>query len=85
MGLVTWILLGLLAGVIAKYVMPGVGPSGWILTTLLGMVGAVVGGIVGNFVGFGGVNSLTIGSLLLAVLGSILVLAGYRTIVKYIR
>jgi uncharacterized membrane protein YeaQ/YmgE (transglycosylase-associated protein family) len=80
MGVVTWIVIGLIAGVVAKGIMPG--RRGWLPTLTLGVIGGAVGGFVGIGVGFGGVNDLKIGSLLLAVLGSILLLSGYHTIAK---
>ncbi len=82
MGIVTWIVLGLLAGIVAKFLMPGTGSRGWLLTTGLGMLGAAVGGLLGIVAGFGDVNDLKIGSLLLAVLGAMLVLSGYRMVAK---
>jgi uncharacterized membrane protein YeaQ/YmgE (transglycosylase-associated protein family) len=80
MGVVTWIVLGLITGIVAKWVMPG--PRGWLTPLMLGVIGATVGGFVGIGAGFGGVNDLKIGSLLLAILGSILLLSGYHTIAK---
>jgi len=82
MGIVTWIVLGLLAGIVAKFFMPETGPRGWLLTTGLGVFGAAVGGLLGIAAGFGGVNDLKIGSLLLAVLGAMLVLSSYRIVAK---
>jgi len=80
MGVVTWVLLGLIAGVVAKGIMPG--RRGWLPALVLGVIGATAGGFVGIGVGFGGVNDLKIGSLLLAVLGAILLLSGYHTVAK---
>ena len=78
MGILAWIVFGLIAGAIAKFLMPGRDPGGCIVTTLLGIAGAVVGGFVGSLLGLGGVNEFSIGSLLLAVLGAILLLWLYR-------
>ena len=80
MGIVTWIVFGLTAGVVAKWVGPR--SRGWFPTISLGVFGAIVGGFVGIGAGFGGVNDLKIGSLLLAILGSMLVLSGYHTVAK---
>jgi uncharacterized membrane protein YeaQ/YmgE (transglycosylase-associated protein family) len=78
-----WIVLGFLAGFVAKAVMPGPDGGGFIVTTLLGIVGAVIGGIVGRALGFGVATSFdNIGSslptFLFAVIGAVLVLGIYR-------
>ncbi len=85
MGWIAYIILGLLAGVIAKAIMPGRDPGGLIITTLLGIVGSVIGGWVGRaFFGYGRGDSVTepgfLMSLVLAVVGAIIVLAVYRLI-----
>ena len=74
MGIVLWILFGLIAGALAKFIMPGKQGGGIILTTLLGLVGAVVGGFIGTRLGFGDVNSFDLTSMALAVGGAVLVL-----------
>lgn len=78
MGILSWILLGLVAGVIAKYLHPGPDPGGWLLTIGLGIVGAIVGGFVMSFVGFGGVSGFNIWSVVVATLGAVICLWGYR-------
>lgn len=78
MGILSWILLGLVAGVIAKYLHPGPDPGGWLLTIGLGIVGAIVGGFVMSFVGFGGVSGFNIWSVLVATLGAVICLWAYR-------
>lgn len=82
MGILSWILMGLIVGVIAKLVMPGPDPGGIFITILLGIGGAFVGGYVGSFLGLGSVTGLNLGSLLLAVGGAVLILILYRTIRK---
>ena len=82
MGILSWILMGLIVGVIAKLVMPGPDPGGIFITILLGIGGAFVGGYVGSFLGLGSVTGLNLGSLLLAVGGVVLILILYRTIRK---
>ena len=82
MGILSWILMGLIVGVIAKLVMPGPDPGGIFLTILLGIGGAFVGGYVGSFLGLGSVTGFNLGSLLLAVGGAVLILILYRTIRK---
>ncbi len=78
-----WIIFGLIAGLIAKAVMPGRDPGGVIVTILLGIVGAVVGGWLSSAIGIGGRNETAtdpgfIVSLVFAVIGAIIVLAVYR-------
>ncbi|MEM6771283.1 MAG: GlsB/YeaQ/YmgE family stress response membrane protein, partial [Bacteroidota bacterium] len=63
MGILSWILLCLVAGVIAKYLHPGPDPGGWLVTIGLGIVGAMVGGFVMSFVGFDGVSGFNIWSV----------------------
>ena len=82
MGILSWILMGLIVGVIAKLVMPGPDPGGIFITILLGIGGAFVGGYVGSFLGLGSVTGLNLGSLLLSVGGEVHILILYRTIRK---
>jgi len=70
------ILFGLVVGVIAKLLMPGRDPGGFIVTILLGIAGAVIGGYVGRLMGFYGPNEGA--GFFMALLGSILLLAIYR-------
>src|SRR5262245_14632630 len=56
MGIIAWIILGLLAGALAKFIMPGNDPGGCVVTTLIGIAGAVVGGWVATLLGFGGLS-----------------------------
>ncbi len=78
MGFISWIILGLVVGVLAKFIMPGKDPGGFIVTTLLGMAGAFVGGYLGTALGFGSVTGFDVRSLLIAVGGAVLLLAGFR-------
>jgi uncharacterized membrane protein YeaQ/YmgE (transglycosylase-associated protein family) len=88
MGWIAYIILGLLAGVIAKAIMPGRDPGGLVVTILLGIVGSIIGGLLGGMLlGYGSPNSAGDVSepgffmrLLLAVVGAIILLAGYRLI-----
>jgi len=81
MGILTWIVFGLIAGLIAKFLMPGDDPGGFFVTILIGVAGAIVGGFIAtNLFGMGGVDGFNFGSLAVAVLGSILLLIGYRVI-----
>jgi uncharacterized membrane protein YeaQ/YmgE (transglycosylase-associated protein family) len=82
MGIFSWIILGLIAGAIAKLLMPGRDPGGWIVTMLLGIAGAVVGGWIGGMLwGSAGATGVNLPSIGLAVLGAIVLLAIYRMIV----
>lgn len=78
MGILSWIVFGLIAGAIAKLLMPGEDPGGCIITILVGIAGAVVGGLIGSALGLGEVSGFNIGSFLIAVLGAIVLLALYR-------
>ena len=79
MGFLAWILLGLIAGAIAKAIMPGRDPGGLIVTMLIGIVGAVIGGFLGNMIfGIGGVSGVDIRSILISVVGALLLLWIYR-------
>ncbi|HYE25566.1 MAG TPA: GlsB/YeaQ/YmgE family stress response membrane protein [Clostridia bacterium] len=77
-----WIIFGLIAGAIAKLLMPGRDPGGWIITMVLGIAGAVIGGWIGSMLwGSTGANDWSLGSFALAIAGAILLLAIYRMIV----
>lgn len=79
MGILSWIIFGLIAGVIAKLLMPGRDPGGCIITMLIGIAGAVIGGWIGKALwGSTGVTGFDLGSFGLAVLGAIILLAIYR-------
>lgn len=78
MGLISWIVLGLLAGLIAKLVVPGRDPGGCIVTVVIGIVGALVGGFVATALGFGGISGFDWRSLGIAILGSVLLLIVWR-------
>ncbi|HLT91330.1 MAG TPA: GlsB/YeaQ/YmgE family stress response membrane protein [Woeseiaceae bacterium] len=80
MGLLTWIILGAIAGAIAKWIMPGEDPGGIIVTILLGIAGALIGGFIASAMGLGGVEGLTIGSIIIAILGAVLLLFLYRLV-----
>ncbi len=78
MGFLSWIVMGLIVGLLAKFIMPGKDPGGFILTILLGIAGAFVGGLIGSLLGLGAITGLNIGSILLATVGAILLLILYR-------
>ena len=70
-------MFGLIAGAIAKFLMPGKAPGGILVTIALGIIGAVVGGFIGAQLGFGDISGFDVRSMLLAVGGGILVLFLY--------
>jgi len=74
--------MGLIVGVLAKWIMPGKDPGGIIITILLGIVGAFVGGFIGSRIGLGTITGFNIGSFLLAIGGAILLLILYRVLKK---
>ncbi|MBL8794520.1 MAG: GlsB/YeaQ/YmgE family stress response membrane protein [Planctomycetia bacterium] len=78
MGIITWIVFGLIAGILAKFIMPGRGPGGILITIILGIVGALVGGFVGHALGIGDISGFNLHSMLLAVGGALLVLIIFR-------
>ena len=80
--IIGWIIFGLIAGAIAKLLMPGRDPGGFVVTILLGIGGAVVGGFIGRAIwGSTGANDWSIGSFVLAIAGAILLLFLYRMFV----
>jgi uncharacterized membrane protein YeaQ/YmgE (transglycosylase-associated protein family) len=81
MGIIGWIVLGLVAGLIAKAIMPGDDPGGLIVTTLIGIVGAIVGGFIASALNIGDLDEFfDIGTWLIAIAGSLLLLALYRAV-----
>jgi uncharacterized membrane protein YeaQ/YmgE (transglycosylase-associated protein family) len=81
MGIIGWILLGLLAGAIAKAILPGDDPGGFIVTTLIGIAGAIVGGLIASALNVGDIDEFfDLGTWLIAIGGSLLLLLAYRAI-----
>ncbi len=78
MGILSWIIFGLIAGISAKWIMPGEDGGGFIMTVILGVVGALVGGYISTFFGMGRVDGFNFGSFVVAVVGSLVVLFVYR-------
>jgi uncharacterized membrane protein YeaQ/YmgE (transglycosylase-associated protein family) len=79
MSIIGWILFGLVVGVIAKLLMPGRDPGGFIITILLGIVGALLGGFLGRAIGLYGPNQAA--GFIMSVLGAIVLLFLYRMMV----
>lgn len=82
MGILAWIFFGLIAGAVAKFLMPGGDPGGFIVTILIGIAGALVGGFLASFLGFGGPTSFDFRSFLVAIGGAMLLLIVYRMVRK---
>lgn len=83
MGLIAWALLGFIAGLIAKAFMPGQHPQGCLITTFLGMAGAMVGGWLANVSGVGGsADSLNIINIITAAIGAAIILGAYQYLHK---
>jgi len=82
MGVLAWILFGLIAGFLAKWIMPGKDPGGVIVTILIGIAGAFVGGWLGSMVGMGTMGDFSLGSFITAIIGAMVLLGGYRMLRK---
>ena len=76
MGIIAWVLFGLVVGFIAKLLTPGRDPGGFIVTMLLGIAGALVGGFIGRAMGFYGPNESA--GWLMSILGAVILLLLYR-------
>jgi uncharacterized membrane protein YeaQ/YmgE (transglycosylase-associated protein family) len=84
MSIVLWILFGLVVGVIAKLLMPGRDPGGFIITTLLGVAGALVGGFIGRAVGLYPSYQSTAG-FFMSIVGAVIILAIYHAVTRRAR
>ena len=82
MGILSWIIMGLIVGVLAKWIMPGKDPGGIIVTICIGIAGAFLGGFIGSLLGIGDVSGFNLISFILAIGGAILLLVFYRIIKK---
>jgi uncharacterized membrane protein YeaQ/YmgE (transglycosylase-associated protein family) len=78
MGWLAWIVFGLIAGIVAKFIMPGRDPGGFIVTILIGIVGALLGGWLATQFGLGAITGFDIRSFIIAVAGSLILLFIYR-------
>jgi uncharacterized membrane protein YeaQ/YmgE (transglycosylase-associated protein family) len=81
MGIISWIVVGLIAGLLGKLIMPGDDPGGFIVTILIGIVGAFIGGFVVSIFGGTGVTGFNIWSIIVATIGAIILLIIYRLLV----
>jgi len=80
MGILSWIVMGLIVGIVAKLLMPGKDPGGFFITILIGVAGGFLGGWIGSLLGIGKVTGFNIVSFLLALGGAIILLILYRII-----
>lgn len=78
MGILTWLILGLVVGVLAKFIMPGKDPGGFLVTILIGIAGAFIGGFIGSVAGLGDVTGFNLVSIGLATVGAMALLFVYR-------
>jgi uncharacterized membrane protein YeaQ/YmgE (transglycosylase-associated protein family) len=78
MGLLSWVIMGLLAGLLGRFLLPGRDAMGCFVTTLTGIIGAVVGGFVATWLGFGGFRGFDLYSLMVATAGAVLFLLVLR-------
>ncbi len=82
MGILSWAILGLVAGALAKLIMPGKDGGGILITMVLGIAGAIVGGWLGAFFGLGTTSGFSLGSIATATVGALLILFVYKKIKK---
>jgi uncharacterized membrane protein YeaQ/YmgE (transglycosylase-associated protein family) len=80
MGILTWIILGLIVGALAKWIMPGNDPGGVFITILIGIAGAMLGGFLSTALDLGTVTGVNLGSVVIATVGALILLFGYRRI-----
>jgi uncharacterized membrane protein YeaQ/YmgE (transglycosylase-associated protein family) len=82
MGIISWIVMGLIVGLLAKFIMPGKDPQGFIITILLGIGGGLLGGYIGTRLGLGSVTGFDLRSILIATGGAVIILLIYRGLKK---
>jgi uncharacterized membrane protein YeaQ/YmgE (transglycosylase-associated protein family) len=82
MGILAWIVFGLIVGAIAKFLVPGEGPGGVLGDIVVGIVGALIGGFVYGLFGHSGVTGFNIGSMICAIIGAVLLLAIIRAFTR---
>jgi uncharacterized membrane protein YeaQ/YmgE (transglycosylase-associated protein family) len=82
MGIFSWIFLGLIAGALAKFIVPGKDPGGFLITILIGIAGGILGGFLGSFIGIGKIESFDLGGIFIATIGAIVLLIVYHLFKK---
>jgi len=80
MGIISWIVMGLIVGLLARFIMPGKDPQGFIITILLGIGGGLLGGYLGTVLGLGTVTGFDLKSILIATGGAIIILLIFRAL-----
>jgi uncharacterized membrane protein YeaQ/YmgE (transglycosylase-associated protein family) len=85
MGILAWVIFGLIAGIIAKAIHPGKDPGGWIVAIILGIVGAVAGGWIGRAIGWGDVDGFNFRSFVLAIGGAVVLLMIWAAFTRHRR
>lgn len=82
MGVLSWIIFGLIAGAIAKWIRPGNDPQGCLVTIIIGIIGAFLGGWIGTLIGWGDISGFNIKSFILAIVGGVIALWLFAMITK---
>ena len=82
MGFLSWIFLGLIAGALAKFIVPVKDPGGFLITIVIGIVGGILGGFLGSLIGLGKIESFDLGGIVIATIGAIILLIVYRLVKK---
>ncbi|HME82524.1 MAG TPA: GlsB/YeaQ/YmgE family stress response membrane protein [Candidatus Eremiobacteraceae bacterium] len=82
MGIIAWIVVGIIAGWLAKFVVPGTGPGGVLGDLIIGVIGAILGGWIWNYFGHVGATGINIPSLVVAFIGSIILLFIVRAMTR---
>ena len=80
MGIISWIVMGLIVGSLAKILLPGRDPGGIFVTIIIGIVGSFIGGTVSSIFGYGRFTGFNFRSIIIAVFGSIILLVAYRIV-----
>jgi len=81
-GLISWMIVGAIAGLLARWIVPGSGPGGFVITVLLGMAGASFGGFLVGVLGGTGPTGFNVWSILVATLGAVMLLLVYGMIAR---
>lgn len=82
MSILAWVIVGLIAGVLAKYAVPGEGPGGFVGDLVIGIVGAVIGGWIFNALGYAGATGLNLWSIVVAFIGAVILLLILRALTR---
>lgn len=82
MGFIVWIIFGAIAGWIASMIAGTDARQGALANIIIGIVGAIIGGFIMNILGYGGINTFSIYSLLVAIMGSVIVLWAYKSLAR---